>query len=85
MKTLLFVVLCLAFYGCDKEVCYSCQTTYTNTYSDGRPASESSITQDICNYTQTELEDYEKGLTYTTTVTIDGVTTVIRARTECTR
>ena len=83
MKTLLFVVLCVALYGCEGEVCTSCQTTYTTTYSDGRPADESSITQDICNYTRTELEDYEKGLTYSTTITINGVTSVIRAKTVC--
>jgi hypothetical protein len=85
MKTFFLVVVCFAFYGCDKEVCYTCQTTYTNTCSDGRPPSESSIMQNICNSTQTEPEDYEKGMTCTTTITIDEVTTVIRAGTVCTR
>lgn len=85
MKTLLSLVLCIALFGCEGETCCNCQTTYTNTYSDGRPAAESSITQEVCNDTQTELEDYERGLTYTTTVTIDGVTTVITAKTVCNR
>jgi hypothetical protein len=83
MKTFLLVVLCFALYGCEGEICYSCQTTYTTTYSDGRPADESSITDEMCNYTQTEIEDYEKGMTYTTTITTGGVTSVIRARTVC--
>lgn len=85
MKTCLLAVLCFVLYGCEEETCCNCQTTYTYTYSDGRPADESSITQEMCNYTQTEIEDYEEGMTYTTTITTGGVTSVIKARTVCNR
>jgi hypothetical protein len=85
MKTFLLLAVCIILSGCIKEQCWTCETTYHTTYSDGRPADESSIAQPVCNYTETEIEDYERSSSYTTTINSGGVVTVITTTTRCTR
>jgi hypothetical protein len=85
MKLFLLLAVSIALTGCVKEQCWTCETTYHTTYSDGRPADETSIEQPLCNYNETEMKDYEQGSSYTTTITSGGVVMVITTATRCTR
>jgi hypothetical protein len=85
MKTFLLLAVCIVLSGCVKEHCWSCETTYHITYSDGRPSDETSITQPLCNYYEAKIEEYEKSQSYTTTWNSGGVVTVITTTTQCTR
>jgi hypothetical protein len=85
MKIFLLLAIGISLSGCIKEQCWTCETTYGTTYSDGRPADETSITQSVCNYDQVEMEEYEKSLSYTTTVNSGGTVIVITTTTRCSR
>ena len=85
MKLFLLLAVIMALTGCVKEQCWTCETTYRTTYSDGSPADESSITESMCNYTETEIEDYERASSRTTTFTSGGLVMVTNTTTRCSR
>lgn len=85
MKLFLLLAVSITFTGCIKEQCWTCETTYRTTYSNGNPADESSITESICNYTETEIEDYERGSSRTTTYTSGNLVMVTTTTTKCSR
>jgi hypothetical protein len=85
MKLFLLLAVSIAFTGCVKEQCWTCETTYHTTYSDGRPADEASITEPMCNYTETEIEEYERGSSRTSTYTSGGLVMVTTTTTRCSR
>jgi hypothetical protein len=85
MKIFLLLALEIALSGCVKEQCWTCETKYHTTYSDRRPADTSSIAQPFCNYNNTEIEEYERGSSYTSIMTLGGVVMVITTTTKCTR
>ena len=69
MKKILFLILILFFFSCEKEdkstipekFCWTCETYYPNGLHGIVPYS---IRHTVCNYTEEEIRSYEKENSY---------------------
>lgn len=88
MKSVLLTLFVFFAFSCDKDIsltkyCWTCKSYVTVTV-DGQSSSATSVT-DYCNKSNKEIEDIEKGATYTTTTTSGGTKVVNKVTTSCSR
>lgn len=69
--------------GCDKDYCWTCESTTITIHSDGRKNDTMSVSQSVCNYDRAQIEEYEEAGTHEATFTSNGVKTVMRTTTHC--
>ena len=84
MKKILIILIALSLLSCDKEECYTCTTIMTTTVNMDLPGYPQTIkTTTVKCGTEEDISNYEKEGTASTTVTVQGISAISRARTNC--
>jgi hypothetical protein len=81
MKYATIILLTLITASCEKKQCWQCTLTQT-TYGAGNQ-SPVTVNNTVCDKTEKEIRDYEKGASSTATARSGNVTVTITSITTC--